>query len=66
MSATIGLGPSLALARKQRGLRRLLSRRSTADRLYRALAPTLDDPQLHIAGFHYFTFNQLIDTWRGS
>jgi methylenetetrahydrofolate reductase (NADPH) len=64
MSVRIGVGPSLAFVRKQRGIRNLLSRRSTADGLYRALAPTLDDPALNVAGFHYFTFNQLLDTWQ--
>ena len=64
MSVRIGVGPSLAFVRKQRGLRSLLSRRSTADRLYKALAPMLEDPQLNVAGFHYFTFNQLLETWQ--
>ena len=63
MSVRIGVGPSLAFVRKQRGLRSLLSRRSTADRLYKSLAPALDDPALNVPGFHYFTFNQLIETW---
>jgi methylenetetrahydrofolate reductase (NADPH) len=63
MSVRIGVGPSLAFVRKQRGLRSLLSRRSTADRLYKELAPALDDPALNVAGFHYFTFNQLVETW---
>ena len=63
MSVRIGVGPSLAFVRKQRGLRSLLSRRSTAERLYSALAPALDDPALNVPGFHYFTFNQLIETW---
>lgn len=64
LSVRIGVGPSLAFVRKQRGLRRLLTRGSTADKLYDALAPTLDDPRLNIAGFHFFTFNHLIDTWQ--
>jgi methylenetetrahydrofolate reductase (NADH) len=63
MSVRIGVGPSLAFVRKQRGLRSLLSRKSTADRLYKALVPALDDPALNVAGFHYFTFNQLVETW---
>jgi methylenetetrahydrofolate reductase (NADPH) len=63
LSARIGVGPSLDFLRKQRGLRSLLSRRSTADRLYDALVDTLDDAELGIAGFHIFTFNQLFDTW---
>lgn len=64
MSARIGVGPSLAFVRKQRGLRSLLTRRSTADRLYRELAPMTETPALNVAGFHYFTFNQLIETWQ--
>jgi methylenetetrahydrofolate reductase (NADPH) len=64
LSARIGVGPSLAFLRKQRGLRALLSRGSTADKLYDKLAPALDDPRLGLAGFHIFTFNQLLETWR--
>jgi methylenetetrahydrofolate reductase (NADPH) len=64
MSVRIGVGPSLAFLRKQRGIRSLLSRRSTADRLYKAMAPMLEEPELGVRGFHYFTFNQLIDTWK--
>jgi methylenetetrahydrofolate reductase (NADPH) len=63
MSARIGVGPSLDFLRKQKGLRALLSRRSTADRLFDGVAPLLDDPQLEIAGFQYFTFNELLQTW---
>jgi methylenetetrahydrofolate reductase (NADPH) len=63
LSVRIGVGPSVDFLRKQRGLRSLLSRRSTADRLYDSLQATVDDPQLHIAGFHIFTFNQLVDTF---
>jgi methylenetetrahydrofolate reductase (NADPH) len=57
MSARIGVGPSVDFLRKQRGLRRLLSRRSTADRLYEAIAG------LDVAGFQFFTFNELEQTW---
>ena len=65
MSARIGVGPSMAFVRKQRGLRNLLGlfRRSAPDRLYDALAPIVGDPDLGIAGFHYFTFNQLVATY---
>ena len=63
MSAQIGVGPSMRFLRKQRGLLSLLSRRSTADRLYDAFAPMLDDAQLNLAGFNYYTFNQLVETW---
>ncbi|MGZ4169802.1 MAG: methylenetetrahydrofolate reductase [Solirubrobacteraceae bacterium] len=64
LSARIGVGPSLAFLRKQRGLRALLSRGSTADKLYDSLAPALDDRELGLAGFHIFTFNQLLETWQ--
>lgn len=63
MSARIGVGPSLDFLRKQKGLRALLSRRSTADRLFDDVAPLLDDPALAVAGFQYFTFNELCQTW---
>jgi methylenetetrahydrofolate reductase (NADPH) len=65
MSARIGVGPSMAFLRKQSGLRTLLGlfRRSESDRLYDALVPSLDDPELNIAGFHFFTFNQLGATY---
>jgi methylenetetrahydrofolate reductase (NADPH) len=63
MSTQIGVGPSVRFLRKQRGLLSLLSRRSTADRLYEAFAPMLDEPDLNLAGFNYYTFNQLLETW---
>jgi methylenetetrahydrofolate reductase (NADPH) len=63
MSARIGVGPSVDFLRKQKGLRRLLSRRSTADQLYDGIAPLLDDPRLAVAGLQYFTFNELVQTW---
>jgi methylenetetrahydrofolate reductase (NADPH) len=63
MSAQIGVGPSVRFLRKQRGLLSLLSPRSTADRLYEAFAPMLDEPECKLAGFNYYTFNQLLGTW---
>jgi methylenetetrahydrofolate reductase (NADPH) len=63
MSASIGVGPSIDFLRKQKGLRRLLSRRSTADQLYEGVAPLLDEPELAVDGFQYFTFNELLQTW---
>jgi methylenetetrahydrofolate reductase (NADPH) len=63
MSARIGVGPSLDFLRKQKGLRSLLSPRSTADRLYDGIAPLLDDPEFALAGLQYFTFNELLQTW---
>jgi methylenetetrahydrofolate reductase (NADPH) len=63
MSARIGVGPSLDFLRKQKGLRAMFSRRSTADRLFDGVVPLLDDPLLGVAGFRYFTFNELLQTW---
>jgi methylenetetrahydrofolate reductase (NADPH) len=64
MSIRIGVGPSLAFLRKQRGLRKLLGpSRITPDRVYDDLAPCLGDGGLNIIGFHYYTFNQLAETW---
>jgi methylenetetrahydrofolate reductase (NADPH) len=63
MSVRIGVGPSLDFLRKQRGLRALLSRRSTADRLWDGVTPLLDDARLAVSGFQYFTFNELLQTW---
>jgi methylenetetrahydrofolate reductase (NADPH) len=64
LSARIGVGPSLSFLRKQRGIRALLSKGSTPDKLYAKLAPAVDDPELNLAGFHIFTFGQLLETWR--
>jgi methylenetetrahydrofolate reductase (NADPH) len=65
ISARVGVGPSLRFLRKQGGIRNLLRiSGSSADRLYDAIAPYLDDAELGLAGFHYFTFNRLLETWR--
>jgi methylenetetrahydrofolate reductase (NADPH) len=65
ISLRVGVGPSLSFLRKQRGLRNLLRLSvSSPDSLYDALAGHVGDPQLDIAGFHYFTFNRLLDTWK--
>lgn len=65
MSVRIGVGPSMAFLRNQRGLRNLfgLVRQSESERLYDALAPVVGDPALGVAGFHFFTFNQLVATY---
>jgi methylenetetrahydrofolate reductase (NADPH) len=66
MSARIGVGPSMAFLRKQRSLKdvfALLLRRSASDRLLRDVQPLLLDPDLAVAGLHYFTFNQLLATY---
>ncbi len=64
ISMRIGVGPSLSYVRKQRGILQLL-RRSTsiADKLFDALAPCVAEGELIIDGFHYFTLNQLLETW---
>lgn len=63
MSVRVGVGPSVTFLRKQRGIRALF-RKSTADKLFDEFAPALSDRQLNIAGFHYFTFNELVETWQ--
>lgn len=64
ISAKVGVGPSLSFLKKQRGLRNLLRLSgSSADRLYDALAPHVGDPALAVEGFHWFTFNRLVETW---
>ena len=65
ISARVGVGPSLSYLRKQGGIRNLFRlSKSSADRLVDALAPHVGDPELNIAGFHYVTFNRLLETWR--
>jgi methylenetetrahydrofolate reductase (NADPH) len=63
ISMRIGVGSSLAFLRKQRGLRHLLSRSAPGERLFEALAPSIGDPELGVIGFHYYTFNHLVQTW---
>jgi methylenetetrahydrofolate reductase (NADPH) len=63
MSMRIGVGRSVRFLREQRGVQNLFGR-SVADRLYDALAPSLEDPGLNITGFHYYTFNDLVDTFQ--
>jgi methylenetetrahydrofolate reductase (NADPH) len=64
VSVRIGVGPSLRFVRKQRGLRTLLRRPElVADELFDALVSRARDPHLGIQGFHYFTLNQLCETW---
>jgi methylenetetrahydrofolate reductase (NADPH) len=65
ISMRIGVGPSRAFVRKQRGLRSLLTHpTATADRVLDALAPRITNPELNVIGLHYYTFNQLVETWR--
>jgi len=63
IATKVGVGPSLAFLKKQRGLRNLLRlSASSADRLYDALAPYVGS-DLAVEGFHWFTFNRLVETW---
>ena len=63
IATRIGVGPSLRFVRKQRGLSRLFrSPTHSATRFYEEAAPYAGDPELGIAGFHFFTFNDLIGT----
>jgi methylenetetrahydrofolate reductase (NADPH) len=59
ISVKVGVGPSLRYLRKQRGLRRFFRLSGSADALYDALAPHSDA----LEGFHFFTFNRLLDTY---
>jgi hypothetical protein len=60
----IGVGPSVAYVRKQRGLLGMLRRpTSTADKMLDALAPCVEEKTLNVTGFHYYTLNALLDTW---
>jgi methylenetetrahydrofolate reductase (NADH) len=65
ISARVGVGPSLRYLRKQGGVRNLFRlSKSSGDRMVDALGPHLGDAELNIAGFHYVTFNRLLETWR--
>jgi methylenetetrahydrofolate reductase (NADH) len=67
ISMKIGLGESARFLRAHRAwLRRMLTRTFTPDPLIRSLAPLCADPAANIAGFHFYTFNELERTerWR--
>jgi methylenetetrahydrofolate reductase (NADPH) len=65
ISIRIGVGPSLAFVREQRHFRNLVWRPSHAlEKLFDEIVPQLYEPWVRFGGFHYFTFNQLVDTWR--
>lgn len=64
MALRLGIGASLGFLRKQRGLWHLLGLgRPARERVHDALAACLDDPDRNLVGFHYYTFNQLAETW---
>jgi methylenetetrahydrofolate reductase (NADPH) len=65
ISVRIGVGPSLRFLRKQRGITQLLrGSRDASERFCEAMDAQRGDPELGIVGFHFFTFNELVATWR--
>lgn len=68
LSLRIGVGQSVAVLKKQRGLvRKMLTAKPYApDDLLAGLQPHLGDPVLDIPGFHLFSFNNIEATerWR--
>ena len=65
IAVRVGVGSSLAFLRKQVGIGNLLGLSSSSvERLHKALSPLLSDRSLDIGGFHYFTFNRLLESWR--
>lgn len=68
ISLRIGVGASVSFLRKQRRLGSLLRPSGRAKTLGEAvhghLTSHVGDPALGIAGFHYYTFNQLVATWK--
>ncbi len=67
ISMRIGLGESARFLRAHRSwLRRMLTRTFTPEPLIRRLGPSLTDPEANVAGFHFYTFNELERTerWR--
>ncbi|MBB5155858.1 methylenetetrahydrofolate reductase [Saccharopolyspora phatthalungensis] len=66
ISLKIGLGESMRFLRKQHGVVTKLFTRYTPEELFDELAPYLVDPAFGIAGWHFFTFNEIAKTvqWR--
>jgi methylenetetrahydrofolate reductase (NADPH) len=68
LSLRIGVGQSVRVLKKQKGLvRKLISAKPyQPDDLLAGLHPHLDDPDLNIPGFHLFSFNNIERTerWR--
>jgi methylenetetrahydrofolate reductase (NADPH) len=67
ISMKIGVGESARFLGHQHGLlSRLLTRRFSPDNLVRELAPTAAEPDARVAGFHFYTFNEVARTerWR--
>jgi len=68
LSLRIGVGQSVNILRKQKGLlRKVISAKPyQPDDLLAGLVPHLDDPDFNIPGFHLFSFNDIERTekWR--
>jgi len=67
ISMKIGLGESARFLRHHSNwMARLIARQFKPDPLLRGLAPTLADPAARVAGFHFYTFNEVERTerWR--
>lgn len=68
ISLRIGVGASVSFLRKQRRLGSLLRpsgrSKTPGESVQEQLTPSLADPGLGIDGFHYYTFNQLVATWK--
>ncbi|MDA3626399.1 methylenetetrahydrofolate reductase [Saccharopolyspora sp. WRP15-2] len=66
ISLKIGLGESMRYLRKQHGMVTKLLTRYTPEELFDELSPHLVDPSYGIAGWHFFTFNEIAKTlqWR--
>jgi methylenetetrahydrofolate reductase (NADPH) len=67
ISMKIGLGDSARFLRRHRGwTSRLVTRRFKPDALIRDLAPCVSKPAANVAGFHFYTFNELgrTERWR--
>ncbi|MQA09217.1 MAG: 5,10-methylenetetrahydrofolate reductase [Pseudonocardiaceae bacterium] len=64
ISLKIGLGDSMRFLRKQHGVVGKLLSRYTPEGLFDELAPYLIDPAYGLAGWHFFTFNEIARTQR--
>ncbi|QIZ39235.1 methylenetetrahydrofolate reductase [Saccharopolyspora sp. ASAGF58] len=66
ISLKIGLGDSMRFLRKQHGVVSKLLTRYTPEELFDGLSPYLVDTTCGIAGWHFFTFNEIAKTvqWR--
>jgi methylenetetrahydrofolate reductase (NADPH) len=62
ISMRIGVGASIAFARKQHGMRRLLSRHMEIAERFNDAVATPQARRLGVAGLHYYSFNKLVAT----